>query len=170
MSLLKFFKKKEHGVKVKTQQATATFYPDQILIVTDDKTVVGYSIVTTTMTKLPIDAAADTIGQTVRKHLSSSRTDVPAPSDFKARYQAFLNSAGFKNAKAHHKGGRHLFIYQKDQAVIITPTINGGATGKKRGFLGSKHIPSIQVSASIGDEELGERIKEGWLKCIDDSD
>src|SRR5690242_18579300 len=103
MSLLKLLRKKEQPLQVKTQQANATVYPDQILIATEDKTIVGYSITTPNITKLPIDATTETIGQTVREHLSLSKTDVPVPTDFKAMYQGFLNAAGFKNAKAHHK-------------------------------------------------------------------
>ena len=160
------FKKKEQIVQVKTQQANATLYRDQILIATEDKTVVGYSIATPNITKLPLDTTVESIGQTVRKHLSLSKTDVPAPADFKAMYQDFLNAAGFKNAKAHHKGARHLSIYQKDQAINITPTINAGATGKERGFSGSRDMPSIEVNATISDIELGEQIKEVWQKCL----
>lgn len=154
---------------MKTQQANATLYPDQILIATEDKTDVGYSIITANITKLPVDATTEMIGQTVREHLLLSKTGVPVPSDFKAMYQDFLNKAGFKNAKAHHKGARHLSIYQKDLTINITPTINGGATGKERGFLGNKDMPPIEVNASIGDKELGEEIKEAWLKCVDNS-
>lgn len=160
-------KKKEQPIQVKTQQANATMYLDQILIATEDKTVIGYSIATPNITKLPADATAESIGEAVRKHLSLSKIDVPVPSDFKAMYQDFLNAAGFKNAKAHHKSARHLSIYQKGQAINITPTINGGATGKERGFLGSKDMPPIHLSVSISDKELGEQIKEAWLKCSD---
>lgn len=163
------FKKKEQTVQVKTQQANATLYPDQILIATEDNTVVGYSITTPNITKLPVDAATEIIGQTVRRHLSLSKTGVPVPTDFKAMYQDFLNAAGLKSAKAHHKAARHLSIYQKDQAISITPTINGGATGKERGFLGSKDMPPIEVNASISDKELGEQIKVAWLKYSDNS-
>ncbi len=152
-----------------TKQASATLYPDQIIIATEDKTVVGYSIATSIVTRLPASATAESIGQTVRKHLSLSKCGVPAPSDFKAMYQDFLKAAGFKNAKAHHKEARHLSIYQKDQEIIITPTINGGTTGKERGFLGSKEMPPIYVNASITDNELGEQLRETWLKCIDNS-
>ena len=166
MSLLEWFKKKEQRVQVKTLHASSTLYQQQILIATEDKTVVGYSIATPKITKLLADATAVSIGQSVRKHLSLSKTGVPAPTDFRAMYQDFLNAAGFKNAKAHHKAARHLSIYQKDQEIIITPTINGGATGKNSGFLGSKDIPPIFVSTSVSDKELGENVKEGWLKCF----
>lgn len=154
---------------MKTQQASATLYPDQIIISTEDKTVAGYSITTPNITKLPFDATAESIGQTVRQHLSLSKTDVPTPSDFKAMYQDFLNAAGFKNPKAHHKSARHLSMYQKDQAIHLIPTINGGATGKERGFLGSKDRLPIAANYSISDEELGVQIKEAWLKCSDNS-
>ena len=169
MNLLKFLKKKEQVEQVKTQQANATLYPDQILIATEDKTVAGYSITTPKITKLSVDVSADNVGQTVRKHLFLSKTDVPAPSDFKAMYQEFLTAAGFKNAKAHHKGARHLSIYQKGQEIVIIPTKNGGATGEQRGFQGSKDMPPIHVDASISDNKLGEQIIEAWLKCSDNT-
>lgn len=37
MKLLNFLKKKEQSVQTKIQLASATFYPDQILIATEDK-------------------------------------------------------------------------------------------------------------------------------------
>jgi hypothetical protein len=141
----------EKTIRMKTQSASATLYCDQILIATHDKTIVGYSITTTKITKLPADASTSIIGQTVRKHLSLSTTDVPAPFDFKTMYQDFLNAAGFKNAKSHYKGARYLSIHQTDQEIVITPTRNGGATGKERGFIGSKDLPPIHINASATD-------------------
>ncbi len=154
---------------MKTKQANATLYPEKIIIATEDKTFIGYSIVTPMLTNLQSDASSDSIGENVKKHLGLSKIDTPAPTDFKVQYQEFLNAAGFKNAKAHHKGARHLSICQKDQEIIITSTINGGATGQERGFLGSIDMQPIVVSASISDKELGEYIKEAWLKCVDNS-
>ncbi len=154
---------------MKTKQANATLYPDKIIIATEDKTVIGYSIVSPMLTNLQNDASADNIGENVKKHLALSKIDTPPPANFKVQYQEFLNAAGFKNAKAHHKGARHVSIYQQDQEIIITSTINGGATGKERGFLGSKDMQPIIVSASKSDKELGEHIKEAWLKCVDNS-
>jgi hypothetical protein len=33
----------------------------------------------------------------------------------------------------------------------------------------SKDLPPIEVNASITDKELGEKVKEAWLKCFDNS-
>jgi hypothetical protein len=112
MSLLKLFNKKVQTAQVKTQGANATLYPDQILIATEDKTVLGYSITTPNITKLPVDATAENIGKTLRKHLFLSKNDVPAPSDFKAMYQDFLNAAGFKNAKPIIKA-KDIFLFTR---------------------------------------------------------
>jgi hypothetical protein len=166
MSFLKPFKTKAHAAQPKIEQAIATLYPEQILIATVDRTVVGYSITTPEISKLPVDAIFESIGQTVKKHLSLSKTEVPAPSDFNTLYQEFLKAAGFENAKAHYKGARYLSIYQKDNEIVITPTVNGGATGKEGGFLGSKDIPTIHVNASISDNELGAQIRKAWSNCV----
>ena len=169
MSLLNLFKKKETTVPKKVLQASATLYPDFILITTEDKTVVGYSITTTTITKLPVEASAETIGHLVRKHMSLSKTDVPAPTDFKVHYKEFLHTAGFKSAKEHHKGAKFLSIYQKDDVITINPTHNGGATGKDRGFIGVKGMATVQVCSEITDAEFGEQIKAAWNTCTNKS-
>ena len=57
---------------MKTQQANATLYPDRILIATEDRTVVGYSITTPKVTKVPVDSIAEVIGRTGQPVIDSS--------------------------------------------------------------------------------------------------
>ena len=75
-----------------------------------------------------------------------------------------MDKAGFKNGKEHHKNALHLTISQRQNLITISPTRNGGYTGKDRGFLGIKDAHVI-VNADIDNLTLGGKIKEGWTKC-----
>lgn len=143
-------------------QAATTLHPEQIIVATIDKTDVGYGTTNPAVSKLEVDASAERIGQTLRHHLALSADDVPAPTDSKASFQAFLTATGFKNAKTYYKGSKYLSVYQKNDEIVIGPTKNDG-----KGFVGAKDLSSIVVSAFVSDKELGEQIKEAWPRCID---
>jgi hypothetical protein len=110
------------------------------------------------------DSGLELLGKTLRYHLSLTQANLSIPSDYKKHYVEFLNAAGFKNAKEHHKGALLLMIDQRDNMITISPTKNGGATGKDRGFLGIKDA-SIVVNANVNDKELGDKMKLAWSKC-----
>ena len=84
-------------------------------------------------------------------------------------FKDFLKAAGFNSAKAYYTGAKLVGIVQKNEELIITLSINGGATGKARGFRGNKDLPSIHDSTTLTDRALGEQIKDAWLKCVDNS-
>lgn len=145
-------------------QANATLYPDKILIATTDRVKEGFGISSTNISTLPIDTDSDTLGSTLRHHLNLTRTGLTIPKDYKKHYQDFLDKAGFKNGKEHHKNALQLTISQRQDKIILSPTKNGGYTGKDRGFLGIKDSDII-VTADIDNSMLADKLKEGWSKC-----
>lgn len=165
MNIFKIFKRQKNTQQDKiVLQASATLYPDKILIETVDRVKEGFGISSTNITTLPVDTDNNTLGSTLRHHLNSTRTGLTIPKDYKKHYQDFLNKAGFKNGKDHHKNALHLTISQRKDKIILSPTKNGGYTGKDRGFLGIKNSDII-VTANIDNSTLADKIKEGWSKC-----
>ena len=81
------------------------------------------------------------------------------------RYKDYLKAAGFKTRKEHYKNALHLTISQKDDEIFIEYTINGGPTGKDRGFANTTDKP-IAVSENTTHKELGDAIRLGRSKCI----
>ena len=168
MNLLKLFKKKEQSnpkLPSTVFEAEATLYSDKILIVTVDKVKEGFGLSSTKLTILPTDAASELIGFTLRKQLALTEHGLSIPKDYKQHYSGFLSAAGFKNAKEHHKDALHLMIGQKDGIISITPTHNGGATGKERGFIVTKEMTDVKVSNDVSNTELGEQVKAAWKLC-----
>jgi hypothetical protein len=163
MDILRILKKK--GDEQKILQANATLYPDKILIDTTDRVKEGFGIASLNFSILPTDIDNEILGQNIRHHLSLTKTGLPIPTDYKQAYNDFLNKAGFKNGKEHHKDALHLIIFQKGNQITISPTQNGGYTGKDRGFLGMKDVDSINVSHNVDDFALGVSIRDGWRKC-----
>jgi CDI immunity protein len=146
------------------QQANAILYPDKILIYTTDRVKEGFGIDSTKNTTLTIDSESQLIGATLRHHLGLTQINLLIPEDYKKHYAEFLKAAGFKNAKEHHKDALLLMIDQRNNIITISPTKNGGATGKDRGFLGIKDA-SIVVNADVDNKVLGEKVKFAWTLC-----
>lgn len=165
MSIFNIFKhKKDTQQRDNVLQASATLYPNKIIIETIDRVKEGFGISSTNISTLPVDTDNDTLGSTIRHHLNSTRTGLTIPKDYKKHYQDFLDKAGFKNGKEHHKNALYLTISQRQNQIIINPTKNGGYTGKDRGFLGIKDS-DINVAVDIDNSTLADKIKEGWSKC-----
>jgi hypothetical protein len=165
MNLLNIFKRRESTDSgEELLQAGATLYPDRILIETIDRVKEGFGISSTNIATLPIDTDLATLGSTIRRHLTLTKTGLTIPKDYKKHYKDFLDKAGFKNGKEHHKNALHLTISQRQNQITISPTKNGGYTGKDRGFLGIKDV-DIMVHAEIDNIELGDKIKYGWSRC-----
>lgn len=171
MSILNIFKRQKdtrHQEVILQEeailQASATLYPDKILIETIDRVKEGFGISSTTISTLPIEIDVETLGSTIRDHLSLTKTGLTIPKDYKKHYKDFLDKAGFKNGKEHHKNALHLTISQRQNQIRISPTKNGGYTGKDRGSIGIKDADII-VNADIDNSALGDKLKEGWPKC-----
>jgi len=150
--------------KDKFLQASATLYPDKIIIETIDRLKEGGSISSTKIAILSLDTELSLLGSTIRYHLSLTETNLPTPKDWKQHYTGYLMQMGFKNGKEHHKNALLLNLHQKDDTITISPTKNGGFTGKDRGFLGIKDSDIIFIT-DIDNSTLGDKIKFGWTKC-----
>ena len=163
MDILKFFKRK--GNRPTTLQANATLYPDKILIYTIDSVKEGFGISSLNISILPVDIDHGILGQKIRHHLSLTRTGRRIPKDYNQAKNEFLNRAGFKNGKEYHKDALHLMISQQENEITISPTKNGGYTGKDRGFLVMKDVESTKLSDNVDDLTLGTNIRDCWSKC-----
>jgi hypothetical protein len=164
MSLINVFKRQESNLTSNVLQASATLYPNKNLIDTVDRVKEGFGISSIKITTLSVDTDSQLIGATLKHHLNLTQINLPIPKDYKKHYADFLIAASFKNAKEHHKDASLLMIHQKDDIITISPTMNGGATGKDRGFLGIKGV-DIVLKAETNNKDLGDKIRFAWTKC-----
>ena len=165
MSILNIFKRQQSARQEEIiLQASATLYPDKILIDTTDRVKEGFGISSTNITALPIDIDLETLGSTVRHHLELTKRGLTIPKDYKQHYKQYSDKAGFNNGKEHHKNALYLTISQQQHQITIRPTKNGGYTGKDSGFLGIKNT-EIVVNADVDNTTLANKIMEGWTMC-----
>jgi hypothetical protein len=164
MGLLDIFRKNKIKRPI-IKGAGATLYPDKIVIETVDRIKDLYGVISTNVTLLDPNVGSDVLARTLRHHLEQSRDDLKQTIDTEGRYKDYLKAVGFKNRKEHHKNALHLIIHQEGDRISLEPTINGGPTGKNRGFVNTKDEP-ITVDISIPDDELGNTIRLGWSKCV----
>jgi len=165
MNIFEIFKLGQKTRKPTVLGAGATLYPDKVVIETVDRIKDSYGVISTNLTILDPNAESNQLGQTLRHHLGLSRDDLRVTKDIDRKYADYLKKAGFKNRKEHYRNALHLMISQKDGKISLAPTINGGPTGKNRGFMGTKEEP-ISVDSNVSDFEIGELIKLGWSKCV----
>jgi hypothetical protein len=157
MSIFSIFGRNKHlKNKMEFLEANATLYPDKILIETTDRVKEGFGISSMKLTILPVNTDNQNLGSTLRYHLNLSRSDLKIPKDYKEHYKNFLVRAGFKNGKEHHRNALNLAISQKQNLITISPSKNGGYTGKERGFHGIKDTDII-VGSDIDNFTLGSK-------------
>ncbi|MFI9639122.1 hypothetical protein ACIG87_03505 [Micromonospora sp. NPDC051925] len=96
------------------------------------------------------------LGAAVRRMLDASRTGVPTP-DLRGGPSAFapvLDALGLRSFASYAKGTRHVDVEGDADAVLVSPTRNGGA---REGFVGlTAHTVRL---TDPGDEELGEALR-----------
>jgi len=158
MGLLSIF-----NTKPKTKGAGATLYPDKIILGTVDRIKNSYEVITANVTVLDANVDSELLGKALRYHLDQSRDNLRAD-DATERYKDYLKAAGFKTRKEHHKNALHMMVSQKDGKIFLEPTINGGPTGKNRGFASVPGEP-IAVDEGVTNKELGDMLRVSWSKC-----
>ena len=136
-------------------------YPDKIVIETVDRIKNSYGVTSSNVTMLKADVDSVTLGQTLRRHLDQSRDNLKTTET--GDYKDYLKAAGFKTRKEHYKNAIHLTVDKRNNRISLNPTINGGPTGKDRGFSETKE--TIILSTTVTDKELGDQIRYGWSKC-----
>jgi len=162
MNLFKIFTREKPTKTI--QRASATLYPEKIIISTENVVKEGFSISTTNISVISPEISNELLGSKIRHHLSLTLLNQPIPKDYNAHYQSFLKATGLKTAKEEYNNAKYLSIRRQNSQLIITPTANGGATGKNRGFLSFENN-DIVLDFNLSDAELGIYTRNGWNLC-----
>lgn len=161
MSVLDIFKKKTKNVEI-IQHASATLYPDRILVQTYDRAKEGFWLGTTNLSFLDGGVDDGILGETVRHYMSLTKTEQPRPTDWKLVYKLFLKATGLKTEKEQYKGAKNVGISCKGSLLTISISINGEYNGQTRGFYGNG---SLELQNDVSDAELGSHIRKAWQLC-----
>lgn len=171
--LLKIFFKffRERKPKPNEQRrGSVTIYPDRIVVDTYHK--VGKKPWDwrsgTEVTRLPSDANKEEIGKAVRHHLELTRYNVkvekPKMGIVSEYWLRYLDARGVKDAAELHQGAVRVEIYELEGNIRLVPTINGGSSGRDRGFH-EKDWRTVKCKFIDSDEKLSAKIRMALKRC-----
>jgi hypothetical protein len=137
---------------------------DRILVHPWQETEMGLGIAAAPYASLPLDAAADALGDGVLAALAESGKEVPHPSSWKGQSAPLLKAAGVRSEKALHTGSRYLMVEREGKTLRIEPSRNGGTKGDTKGF---EPLPQLAISLDAGaaPEALGAAIRAALERC-----
>ena len=148
------------------QNASAIKWPDRILVLSSTKTESGFRILSAPFIPLPIDASIEEIGYSINTALVSNKFNIRDPDwkDKTLKIERF-NAARVKSEKAYMTDARLVHIFKDAEKITITPTINGGTKGAKKGF---EEIidQKAEIDLNSSEKDIGMKVKEMWSKCI----
>lgn len=135
------------------KSAHVTFYPNQIIVTTFDFTTTGLGLVSTKLTKLPVDVSSIVLGKTLRKHFSLTTYDLKHPKSspaFKKLWSDYKIAAEFKTNKESYKDARQISCVESETEIILIPCENK---------YNNSYFPisdaEIKLDLTISDQNLG---------------
>ena len=154
--MLDFFKER---INQKNRLATAILYPDKVIIETYNQLKNSYWIRSSYIKLYPVDIAVSELGASILDHLSKSR--VVSRNKSAVTKEEYARITGFKSIKAQMVNSKNVQIGQDDDYISITPTRNGGSSGKNRGY----HELEGKKWFRPSKEKIGAEIKDAWEAC-----
>lgn len=146
------------------QHASIYCFPDRLLVVPNCPTPTGLLVSSEHYAVLSLAAADRELGMAIEVALSASTRTVPHPNDWKAATAPRLAAAGVESERAFQLKSALVQVSKTPESLHVSPSHNGGATGKDRGFhpiVGSE----IEVSPTVGASELGVQVRKALSVC-----
>ena len=164
------FDERQHGAPVTTnvrpQMRSASVYrfEDRLLVLPNCPTSAGVLLSSEPCMLLSPEATDTEVGSAVEAALVASTRTVAHPTDWKAASAARLAAAGVKSERAFQRLSSLVQVVAEDGLVRISPSHNGGATGRMRGF---HQIAGTEFSLPfpVAQELLGAQIRRGLELC-----
>ncbi|MGQ7857236.1 contact-dependent growth inhibition system immunity protein [Pedobacter sp. WC2501] len=156
--------------KSEGKRASAVLYPNKINFDTYHK--IGQKLwdweSSANVTTLQPDADDKDIGQTVRLHLDLTRYNFLFKKHERVladkHLQKFLAAHGFQTYHELCEDALLVEIWEANEKIILVPTLNGGDSGRQRGFH-SLDWKSISCNKEISNEDLGAIVRKAWRRC-----
>lgn len=147
------------------RRGSVTIYPNRINIDTYHK--VGKEpwdwCSALDVTKLPADASKEEIGKAIRHHLELTRYNVkvekPKMGVVSVYWLRYLDAHGVKDEAELHEGAVRVEVYELEGNVRLVPTINGGSSGRDRGFH-EKDWRTVECKLTDSDEKIGDKVRK----------
>jgi hypothetical protein len=142
----------------------AILYPDKILVSTHNITISGIRIPTGIITWLPVKVSNGVLGETVRKHLQQSLTQISDNYEARTLTSMYAKATGLKTRKLQMEKAKLVSIIEFDKRLMIIPTENKGSCGYNSGYY-NLLWQEIICDKSVKNKEFGKLIRECWNRC-----
>lgn len=147
-----------------TQSINVVKYPNKIVFETYHQIKNSYSIRSTEISQLEIDASNLDIGKAILNHLSLSKViKKVSDEERKAINENYKKITGLTSMKAQMKEALSVHVSRKNNLIDFFPTVNGGTAGNNKGFHFSEE--KITIESSENYELIGETFNLALGKC-----
>jgi hypothetical protein len=133
---MNFLKNIFSGRKPIKQRIAVIKYPDKILFETIHQIKDSYSIRSAEVRFLDSETSDLEIGKTILMHLALSKSGIKKPSDQERKEinETYRRITGLRSIKEQMKDSQYVLIDREGNKIEFTPTINGGTSGKAKGY------------------------------------
>jgi len=141
------------------------FYPDEILIHPNVKTVDGMWMGKGISIILKKDVNNDEFYESIIKMFNESIKNVPHPKNFSESSKIFFNGIGKKSNKKYMENAKLISIKMYNDCYEIIPTKNGGIKGDDRGFT-PLNEKNKKMDLEIGKNKFVEEVYSAIEDCV----
>ncbi len=116
---------------------------------------------------MPGTSSDEEIGEVIVKHLDLSKTgisDSERERKFNDIQEKYKISTGLKTIKSQMKDAKYVSVSRTNGQIRFSPTLNGGSTGKDRGYLFNPKDDFILDDAN-NKSLIGNFLNLAWGKC-----
>ena len=124
----------------------------------------GFQISIPPVFRLPVSAAPELLGRTLREALAAYQPGFAQPADWSGHRAGFLKAAGLRSWRNLEGLSRSCWIQEADRQITFTPLRNGGPRGAKKGFQ-PFGAALIVCSSGASDQELGGVLLDALAMC-----
>jgi len=160
ISLLNIFNK-----NIKEHLITVIDYPNQIVFESYYRIESGLWKQTDLLTIESKDISSERKKELILKHLELSKSVREKHYDFVKMSENYKKKTGLSSIRKQMSFSKLVEIYRKENDISITPTRNGGTSGKNKGY---EPIDEKKIELKYEEDELvllGSYLDESLLNC-----
>ena len=141
----------------------ASFYKGNkfYIIHSSSKVINGFNIATEPYFKLDITSPLSDVVRKLLEAMRASKEGLPNPTNWNEFQKEYLKNIGLRSHKDLYKGYIFCDIFEENEKILITPTVNKGIDG------GFSYLPdkTVQISSNKSIDEICDALKKAIDAC-----
>lgn len=139
-------------------------FPEGTAVNVMDQTVEGLHVGSPLVHWCESGSGPETLGLAVILALGEHRSQLPHVTDWKGLLAPLLKCCGVRSWAALQRRAHCVSIERRNDAWVVSPSRNGGASGPDRGYH-SIEGADLRLDAAVGATELGVAVIEAFRRC-----